>query len=139
MNTIAPSSETNYVAAPTQLSVSRSQTAQIALVTAEGDKVTLSSGMNIEAEYSTYGARGTVERSFSFTIEGDLNRRELKDIRKAVRTIEKAARDIDSDKVEKAGRRTSQLEKLESIAQVEAQFSRSFTTIRNTELESTDL
>src|SRR5678815_57247 len=82
-----------------QVNVSQSQTAEITLVTAEGDTVTLSSSKSADLSFSTYNARGQVGASsaalsgmssaihltsaFSFSVDGDLNKSELKDIRHA--------------------------------------------------------
>src|SRR5262245_65927746 len=95
MSTIASVFQPYSSATVEHITASRSQSADITIVTAEGDRVTLSASMGAQAEYApneyaTYNAYGRV----SVTIEGDLSRSELKDIRKAIRTIEKAARDM---------------------------------------------
>jgi len=87
----------------------------------------LSANFADHAEFATYDSRGSArgsrsfERSFSFTVEGELSREELKDIRKAIRTIEKATRDVLKGNTEKAAQRASRLERLDTIAQLQAE------------------
>src|SRR5262245_28398005 len=85
-----------------KVTVSESQSSDVTLVTAEGDRVTLSSSNSAELSFALYNAQGRVDgedsvaasaqfstsRSFSLTIEGDLNKEELKDIRRAIKTIQ---------------------------------------------------
>jgi hypothetical protein len=120
----------------TQIKVSRSQTADITIVTAEGDTVTLSSSKSAELSFATYSAQGKVGDStgaisgmsaqlhrtsaFSMTVDGDLNKEELKEIRSAIRTIEKAANDVLKGHDEKAAARTAKLSDLDQIASIDA-------------------
>jgi len=119
--------ESSSTAAASKISVSRSQSTDISILTAEGDKVTLSASFIDNAEFATYDSRGSAggsrsfERSFSFTVEGELSRKELKDIRRAIRTIEKATHDVLKGKTEKAAQRASKLERLDTIAQLQAE------------------
>jgi len=108
----------------------------ITLVTAEGDKVTLSSLSTLDAGYSRYTSQGTVEGaedssssetaylkkefSFALSIEGDLNEQELHDIRAALKTLGKMTRDFFSGNTEKAVNRASKLVGLESISRLDA-------------------
>jgi hypothetical protein len=120
----------------TQIKVSQSQTADITIVTAEGDTVTLSSSKSAELSFATYNAQGQVGGSsgtisgmsaelhrtsdFSITVDGDLNKAELKDIRSAIRTIQKAANDALKGHEEKAASRTAKLSDLDQIASIDA-------------------
>jgi len=111
-----------------KVKVSQSQTADITIVTAEGDTVTLSSSKAAELLFATYNAQGQVGGSaelhrsstFSMSVEGDLNREELKDIRRAIRTIQKAANDVLRGHEEKAASRTARLANLDQIASIDA-------------------
>jgi hypothetical protein len=120
----------------TQVKVSQSQTADITIVTSEGDTVTLSSSKSAELSFATYNAQGRVGDSsgtisgmsaelhrtsdFSITVDGDLNKEELKDIRSAIRTIQKAANDVLKGHEEKAAARTAKLADLDQIASIDA-------------------
>lgn len=120
-----------------QVKVSQSQTADITIVTAEGDTVTLSSSKSAELTFSTYDAQGQVGGSsaqfsgmsaelhrtsaFSMSVDGDLNKEELKDIRRAIRTIQKAANDVLKGHEEKAAARTAKLANLDQIASIDAE------------------
>jgi len=111
-----------------QVKASQSQTADITIVTAEGDTVTWSSSKAAEWSFTTYNAQGQVGGSaelhrtsaFSISVEGDLNREELKDIRRAIRTIQKAANDVLKGHEEKAASRTARLASLDQIASIDA-------------------
>ncbi len=119
------------------------QSSEITLFTAEGDKVTLSSASSFEASYATYSSQGVIDGkafqtraeassvseafAFKFSVEGDLNEKELKDITKALQTIEKLTSDFFSGKTDKALDRATRITNLDSIASFEAvlQYSKS--------------
>jgi len=131
-----------------QVKVSQSQTADITIVTAEGDTVTLSSNKSAELSFATYDAQGQVNGSsahlsgmsmelhrtsdFSISVDGDLNKDELKDIRRAIRTIQKAANDVLKGHEDKAAARTAKLARLDQIASIDAdmEFNREVTVTR---------
>jgi len=101
----------------TQASVSQQQNKDITLYTDEGDKVTISSGQQSQAFYSNYAGFSNERISGSFdsyafnqyktapfqdeafryengqhlsiSVDGNLNEQERKDIRKAIKTIDK--------------------------------------------------
>ena len=138
MNSIAPVCQAR---SPMQFErVSQSQSAEITIVTAEGDTVTLSSNIAAQLDYSTYNAQGQVglgaglmiQRDVAIKVDGDLSKAELKDIRKTLKILEKAAQDMASGDAGKAARRTSHLEGLESIAQLNAEIAISKTVVSQT-------
>lgn len=105
--------------------MSQSRSSDITLVTAEGDTVTLSASQTMEMSFETYGSKGqsmgiSKSSEFSLTVEGDLNREELKDIRKAIKTLLKAERDLLKGHEERATERTAKLEDLDQIASIDA-------------------
>ena len=110
-------------------SVSQSQSTDITLVTAEGDTVTLSSSFEREVKFETYNSRGesasmlskSSSSSFSLSIEGDLDRKELRDIRNAIRTIEKVNRTLMRGDLEKAAHQAEKLQRLDTIASLDAE------------------
>jgi len=132
----APASTLSFQA--TQIKVSQSQTSDMTIVTAEGDTVTLSSGKTAELFLTTYNTQGHVGDSsatifgastelhrtsaFSITVDGDLNKEEQKDIRSAIRTMQKAANDVRKGHEEKAEARTAKLSDLDQIAGIDADF-----------------
>ncbi len=127
----------------TRVTSSLQQNADVTIVTAEGDKVTLSSGSQAQATYATYeelrymGGHFAwfrdetlgleVSREYSILVEGDLNKTELRDIGKAIRTIEKIMRDFLSGDIDHAAGKAMKISRLESISTLEAslQFERS--------------
>jgi hypothetical protein len=60
-------------------------------------------------------------RSLSISVEGELSREELKDIRKAVRTIGRAADEMIEGDVKGAARQVEKLQRLDTLSQVQAE------------------
>lgn len=121
----------NCYSQSTAVNMCQSRSSDITLVTAEGDTVTLSASQTKEIWFDTYSSKGQSTGSdaalsasksseFSMTVEGDLNKEELKDIRKAIRTIWKAERDILKGHDERATERTTKLAELDQIASIDA-------------------
>ena len=93
--------------------------ADIAFVTAEGDKVTLSTDAVAQAVYTRYDARGRLQgqgserhaatlqlasvKDISLHIEGNLNDAERADIQQALGTLEQLATDFVTVQVEGTG------------------------------------
>jgi len=137
------SSPTTWLLGLNRVTRSLEQHADVTLVTAEGDRVTLSSGSQAQVTYATYEdlryMRGCfaefhgetfgleVSREYSILVEGDLNKTELRDIGKAIRTIEKIMRDFLSGDIDHAAGKAMKISRLESISTLEAslQFERS--------------
>jgi hypothetical protein len=105
--------------------ISSSQSMDLALMTKEGDKVTLSVDAKASAFYAAYGeaqagdddesyarwgefSAGQYDREVTITVEGDLNKAERREIRKVLKTISKMMKNFMQDKLEpmmdKAGR-----------------------------------
>ena len=131
----------------TMVNISRAQSSDFTIVTAEGDKVTLSASRSAELSFSTYdsagktrGSKGLSEakfsasREFSLAIEGDLNKEELKDIRRAIKTVMKSAGDVLKGDTEHAAERVSKLGKLDTLASIDAdvQFRQEVSTLQVT-------
>ncbi len=97
-----------------RISAFRKQQADITIVTAEGDRVTLSSTSQTHALYSAYNRTGShgqgstqslsVQQShnLSISIEGNLNEQELRDIRKALRAIRKVGKEVAAGEIGQA-------------------------------------
>jgi hypothetical protein len=127
----------------TRVTSSLQQNADLTIITAEGDKVTLSSGSQAQMTYATYEELRymaghfaqsrdeslglEVSREYSILVEGDLNKTESRDIRKAIKTIEKIMRDFLSGDIDHAAGKAMKISRLESISTLEAtlQFERS--------------
>jgi hypothetical protein len=135
----------------TRVETSNQQNKDITLVTEEGDRVTISSSFQSQAVYSTYegisqytvsatsenlamentelvmfeGEKFEYEntRNFSISVDGDLNKQELKSIRKAVKTIDKIMTDILYGKnIPEALAKAVEISNLSSIASLEANY-----------------
>jgi hypothetical protein len=135
----------------TRTETSNQQHKDITLVTEEGDRVTISSSFQRQAVYSTYegiskySVSATSENldmeknelawfegeqfeyendgSFSISVDGDLNKQELKSIRKVVKTIDKIMTDILYGKHIPDGlAKAIEMNNLSSIASLEANY-----------------
>jgi len=123
----------------TTVAASHKQHADITMVTAEGDRVTLSSNSQHSVDYTTYDglvrANGGATRlqwkelslssgsELSVTVEGDLSAEELKDIEKALKSVEKIARDFLAGDVDRAMATALNPENWESLSSLEANLS----------------
>ena len=130
---VTPPPESPDIGHLTMASVSRNQTSNLAIVTAEGDKVTLFSTRSSELSFATYNSKGESAGSttaasaefhsstgFSVTVEGDLSKSELKDVRRAIKTVMKATRDVLMGHDKQAVERASKLSRLDQIASIDA-------------------
>jgi len=120
----------------THLETSQKQSADVTIVTPEGDKVVFSSSSQFQATYVTYDSfahtKGeftlfqgksfdlNINRELIISVDGDLNKQELKDIKKALRTIGKIMRDFLSGDIGHAVAKALKIGKLESILSLEA-------------------
>ena len=83
------------------VNLSQSFNADIRIVTAEGDTVTISAGATDQFSMTTYNSKGTLNvaatssstQELSLTVEGNLNEQELKDIQAALKTIQHATQE----------------------------------------------
>src|SRR5262245_2433462 len=135
----------------TQVQAETHTSADITLVTAEGDKVTLSTDAVLQAAYSRYDARGRLRgyglerhaetfqlasaNDISLQIEGDLNSAERADIEQALDTIEQFAADFFTGKGDEAPNQTFNLGNLNTLRSIDAtlELSQSLTVSQQTE------
>ena len=135
----------------TQVQAETHTSADITLVTAEGDKVTLSTDAVMQAAYTRYDARGRlrgygIERhtetlqlasanDISLQIEGDLNDAERTDIQQALGTFEKFAADFFDGKEDETPNQIFNLGNLNTLRSIDAtlEFSQSLTVRQQTE------
>ena len=110
--------------------------ADIAFVTAEGDKVTLSTDAVAQAAYTRYDARGRLQgqgserhaetlqlaaaKDISLHIAGDLNDAERADMQQALGTLEQLATDFFSGKLDEAPSQALALGNLHTLRSVDA-------------------
>ena len=143
--------QTSFLGANSQKST------DIALVTAEGDKITISAKSSLQAEFASYDYRGrlnggvanlqgqslqvSAENSFSIAVDGDLSKEELKDIQKLVAKIEKLGANFFSRPLENSLAKTLELGNLDSIASFEANlsYSKQLTVAQVAKEEITDV
>lgn len=134
----------------TQVQAETHTSADITLVTAEGDKVTLSTDAVMQAAYTRYDTRGrlrgyglerhaeTFQRAsannISLQIEGDLNGAERADIEQALDTIEKFATDFFTGKGDEAPNQIFNLGNLNTLRSIDTtlEFSQSLTVRQQT-------
>jgi hypothetical protein len=125
--------------------------ADITLVTAEGDKVTLSTDAVLQAAYTRYDAHGRLRgyglerhaetfqlasaNDISLHIEGDLNDAERADIQQALGTFEQFAADFFDGKEDEAPHQIFNLGNLNTLHSIDAtlEFSQSLTVRQQTE------
>ncbi len=135
----------------TQVQAETHTSADITLVTAEGDKVTLSTDAVLQAAYTRYDARGHLRgygidrhaetfqmasaNDISLQIEGDLNSAERADIQQALGTIEQFAADFFNGKGDEAPNQIFNLGNLNTLRSIDAtlEFSQSLTVSQQTE------
>ena len=114
------------------LNASSRKSTDISLVTAEGDRVTISAKSTLQADFVGYDYRGrlngnevsvsgrslqvSAENSFAIAVEGDLSEEELADIEKLVAKIEKLGSDFFSQPLEDSLTQTLDLGNLDSIS-----------------------
>ena len=133
-----------------RLSVSESQSKDITIFTDEGDRVTISSNQQSQTQYMTYEGlakkrvsgeyqghaitkeslamfKGEIfesenSRSISISVEGDLNEQELKDIKKALKKIDKIMTNFLHGGDVDAAVKSMEIGKLDTIAGLEANY-----------------
>lgn len=120
--------------------VTRSRQMDVELVTSEGDKVTISLDSRSAGLYTMYeeaqiddaGAMayqkseltmGLYQRQMSFTVEGDLNAAEVRDINKVMKTLDKMMNKFVNDKLKPMAAQARKLNGLDTIAGLDVQIS----------------
>ncbi|MDA8141914.1 MAG: hypothetical protein M0036_24975 [Desulfobacteraceae bacterium] len=129
--------------------VSTSKSMDVQLVTAEGDKVTISldakaasmygvfesAGMQTDKDSAQVGYQKTqigassYEREMTFTVEGDLNDQEKKDIQKALKTLNRMMKGLVHGDFKSMLGKAEKLKGLESITSIDAQMSYARTVV----------
>ena len=135
----------------TQVQAETHTSADITLVTAEGDKVTLSTDAVMQAAYTRYNVHGRLQghgvkrhaetfqlasaNDISLQIEGNLNDAERADIQQALGTIEQFAADFFDGKGEEAPNQIFNLDNLNTLRSIDAtlELSQSLTVSQQTE------
>ncbi|MBN1226593.1 MAG: hypothetical protein JXA79_06345 [Deltaproteobacteria bacterium] len=132
----AKGDSTYYGSQITNLSSYQQKNTDITIMTAEGDRVTLSTDSQRQASYLTYsglacggGAMAQIQgksysmevnRELSITIEGNLSEEELKDIQKSIKTIDKILHEALSGNTDHALAMTNKVSSMESISSFSA-------------------
>jgi len=108
--------------------VSRETSARLTIVTDEGDRVTLSSRSAVSAGIGVYDFRDggqaahaeamqfSSSREFELSVEGDLSKEEMKDIRRVINGVEKVTRKFLAGDLDGAARKAAKLGELGSLA-----------------------
>ncbi|MGM0418632.1 MAG: hypothetical protein ACQEQS_07915 [Thermodesulfobacteriota bacterium] len=119
-----------------------SKETDLVLKTKQGDFVTLSKSSDFETELNTYSAlrktqnsassssvlafKAEYSNSYDISLEGDFNKEEIKDINKAIKSLEKAMKSLVSGNTDKALKNAMSLTGLDTVAGFEANLSYSF-------------
>lgn len=137
------------------MAASQSQHLEMELVTAEGDRVTLSlesQSRSLAVQYADMHAgpnqvsfrkgelfAGEQNRSMTMTVEGDLNEQEKKDLGKVLKTLKKMMADFVNDRLKPIMAKANQLGKLDTVAglEVEMDYSRQVLTAEQTRISTT--
>jgi hypothetical protein len=120
-----------------------SKETDLVLKTKQGDIVTLSRASDFETELNTYSAlrknlnsvssssalafKAEYSNSYEISLEGDFNKEEIKDINKAIKSLEKAMKSLVNGNTDKALKSAKSLAGLDTVAGFEANLSYSFT------------
>ncbi|MFH2045187.1 MAG: hypothetical protein ABIK92_08565 [Pseudomonadota bacterium] len=134
-----------YFAQFNQVTTSKEDSKDITILTAEGDKVTISANSQSTSQYTTYNGFARVNNmslnlqgksistdsssEFSMLVEGDLNKQEVKDIQKAMKAIDKIMQSTLSGNLKNAMAMVNKVGNLESIASFEANMESNKTVI----------
>ncbi len=118
------------------LTVDYQKSKNISILTSEGDVVTISSHEELHTGYYSYqeatSGSGSLSyqegkqfelsasKEFSLSVEGDLSKQEIKDIKKSLRLINKILKGYQSGDIEKVLKNVSKIGKLDNIASLEA-------------------
>jgi hypothetical protein len=139
-----------------QSSVDIQTSAGISLVTADGDKVTLSASSALQASLQTYDYLGRTQRQtvaahgenfqlssasgFAVTVDGTLDQQELADINKLLDAIASSSKKFLAGKIENGLDQLAKIDDLDSIASFEANFSysRQASATSTTQVSTTD-
>jgi len=119
--------------------VSTSQQMEVQLMTLEGDRVTISLDARSAALYGAYSAVGAdengaayqkhelsaslYEREMTFTVEGDLNREERRDIFKALKTLDRMMHQFSEGHLKPVLTGARKLQGLDTLAGIDATMS----------------
>lgn len=120
----------------TRVAASQRQSADITIMTTEGDKVTLSTASDLQIGYLTYNSLGRTasglfgiraeslaiegSRELQIRVEGDLSAQELKDIRETVTLLENIMKDVVAGNMDRVLEEGLELEAFDSISGLEA-------------------
>jgi hypothetical protein len=110
--------------------------AGISVVTADGDKITLSANYSVQASLETYDFLGRIQgqtvaahgekfqlattSGFAVTVDGTLDQEELADINKLLDTIASISKDFFSGNTQDALKHLAEIDNLDSIASFDA-------------------
>lgn len=120
----------------THLETFNQQCADFTIITAEGDKVMISSSSQLQVNYVTYNSLARTKEEFTLfqgesfnirinkalivSVDGDLNAQELRDIKKALKAIDKMMRDFLSGDIGNSAVKALKIGKLESLLSLKA-------------------
>ncbi len=125
-----------YAGRINQVTTSVENSKDITILTAEGDKVTISTDFQRTSQYTTYNGLARVNdlslslggknisidssSEFSMQVEGNLSEQEIKDIQKAMKAIDKILQSTFSGDLGKTAAMMNKIGNLESISSFEA-------------------
>ena len=122
----------------TAAAVDQAQSLNMTLMTEEGDKVTLNYNTQAQATVVAYDERGVAVghasqtqaryadvafgQELTLTVDGDLNKEEQRDVRKALKRIGKMVTAFLQGKMEQAARHAAKLSDLDTVDNIQASY-----------------
>ena len=135
LNTTANASDSQSTS-KTEVAVSNRIRSEITITTVDGDTVTLNTLSLFEKNVTAYSRSSQTDENtytisagsaafsfsseFSLSVEGQLDKEELRDVSKAIRQVNKIVRRLFSGDMEHALKRAEKLHKLDSLSGIEA-------------------
>jgi hypothetical protein len=106
---------------PMRMTLSREQTAEVAVHTTDEDRVTISSSSESSATSGPGSERSASSTELSVGTQGDLSKKQLKDIEKAIQTFQQVTMDVLYGRVVTAVAHARQMEKLDNVAAIDGE------------------
>ena len=135
-NRSAKTGGTSIISQTEKMSIFESKETGVAIVTKEGDYVTISADSEFQLDVATYDQTGRMRgvtsslhfqalsfdssQEFSINVDGDLNEQEMKDIQKVLHSLDKIMNDLLSGRLDQGMTRAGKLANMGSLSSIDA-------------------